>query len=91
MFRRLSVPVLGVVENMAGFACPHCGEMSRPFGTGGARQWAEEEGFACLAEVPLEEAVRESGDAGAPIVMADPEAAAAKAFTAAAARSCAGS
>lgn len=73
MFRRLSVPLLGVVENMSGYGCMHCGEMSYPFGRGLVREWGEAEGIPFLGEVPLDGFIRESGDAGAPVMVAEPE------------------
>jgi ATP-binding protein involved in chromosome partitioning len=80
MFRRVDVPVLGIVENMSFFLCPHCGERSEVFGHGGARQEAERLGLPFLGEVPLHLAIREAGDAGTPIVAADPESPQALAF-----------
>ncbi len=82
MFRKVEVPVLGLVENMSFFHCPHCGERSEIFGHGGARRTAEEMGMDFLGEVPLHIAVRETSDAGKPIVATQPESAEAKAFMA---------
>ena len=82
MFRRVDVPVLGIVENMSFFLCPHCGERSEVFGHGGARHEAERLGLPFLGEVPLHLAIREAGDAGTPIVAADPESPQALAFAA---------
>ncbi|MEQ8814576.1 MAG: Mrp/NBP35 family ATP-binding protein [Thalassobaculum sp.] len=82
MFRRVDVPVLGIVENMSYFLCPHCGERSEVFGHGGARQEAERLGVPFLGEVPLHLAIREAGDAGTPIVAAAPESPQATAFAA---------
>jgi ATP-binding protein involved in chromosome partitioning len=70
-FRQGSVPVLGLVENMAGYACPHCGEISDPFGTGGVERAAEELGLPFLGRVPLTLAVREASDAGRPPAIGD--------------------
>ncbi|MDA8001282.1 MAG: Mrp/NBP35 family ATP-binding protein [Alphaproteobacteria bacterium] len=70
MFRRLSVRVLGAVENMSGYVCGGCGELSYPFGSGGVREWSESEGVLFLGEVPLDGAVRESGDGGVSVVEA---------------------
>jgi len=64
MFRRVNIPILGVVENMSGFVCPHCGERAEIFGRGGARQRAEELCVPFLGEVPLNVQIRELGDAG---------------------------
>lgn len=73
MFRRVDVPVLGIVENMSYFTCPKCGERSEIFGHGGARDEAEKLGVEFLGEVPLEMEVRRRSDAGQPIVVSDPE------------------
>ena len=68
MFRRMNVPILGIVENMSAFACPHCGELSEIFGRGGAERLAKDEGLELFGRVPLEMAVRQGGDAGIPVV-----------------------
>lgn len=60
------VPIIGLVENMAGYACPHCGEVSDPFGCGGAEAAAGELGMAFLGRIPLQMAIREASDAGTP-------------------------
>jgi len=73
MFKRVSVPVLGVVENMSYFLCPHCGSRSDIFGHGGARHEAERLGVPFLGEVPLHMAIREKSDAGLPVVATDPD------------------
>ena len=86
MFEKVMVPVLGVVENMSSFACPHCGETTHLFGHGGARREAETLGVPFLGEVPLLLDIRETGDAGTPIVAAVPDSAAAKAYAAIAER-----
>jgi ATP-binding protein involved in chromosome partitioning len=70
MFRRVNVPVLGIVENMSTFVCPHCGMRSNIFGHGGARREAERLGVPFLGEVPLDIAIREKSDAGSPVVSA---------------------
>ncbi len=80
MFEKVGVRVLGVIENMSYFACPHCGETSTPFGHGGARAEAVKLGVPFLGEVPLLLDVREAGDAGKPIVLASPESAGARAL-----------
>lgn len=82
MFRRVDVPVLGIVENMSYFLCPHCGERSEIFGHGGARQEAERLGVPFLGEVPLHLSIRETSDAGAPIVASRPDGPQADAFKA---------
>src|SRR6202162_5205077 len=68
MFKRVNVPVLGVVENMSYFLCPQCGTRSDIFGHGGARHEAERLGVPFLGEVPLDIAIREKSDAGLPVV-----------------------
>jgi len=66
LFELGKVPIVGMVENMAGYACPHCGEISDPFGSGGAENAAAQMGMAFLGRVPLDLSVREAGDAGTP-------------------------
>jgi ATP-binding protein involved in chromosome partitioning len=66
LFNKMSVPVLGLIENMATYICPHCGEPSHPFGTGGAEAAASELGVPFLGRLPLSLAIREASDAGAP-------------------------
>jgi ATP-binding protein involved in chromosome partitioning len=66
LFGKVSVPVIGLVENMSGFTCPHCGERSDPFGSGGAEEAAEAMGIPFLGRIPLDLAVREASDAGTP-------------------------
>lgn len=73
MFRKVDVPVLGIVENMSYFVCPKCGEESEIFGRGGAREEAGKIGATFLGEVPLDMEVRERSDAGLPIVATKPE------------------
>ena len=68
MFRRMNVPILGTIENMSSFACPHCGEATEIFGRGGAARLADAEGLELLGRIPLELAVRQGGDAGIPAV-----------------------
>jgi ATP-binding protein involved in chromosome partitioning len=72
MFKRVEVPILGIVENMATFVCPHCGETSHIFGHGGARAEAQRLGVPFLGEVPLNMTIRETSDAGRPVVAIDP-------------------
>ena len=87
MFGQVSVPILGVVENMAWFSPPDLPERRYAlFGEGGGRRLAEEVGVPLLAEVPLEQAAREAGDAGLPVVLREPDGAVAKAFVALAGR-----
>ena len=66
LFEKAGVPIIGLVENMAGYACPHCGEVSDPFGRGGAEAAAREAGIAFLGRVPLDIAIRTASDAGQP-------------------------
>jgi ATP-binding protein involved in chromosome partitioning len=73
MFRRVNVPVLGIVENMSYFLCPHCGERSDIFGHGGARAEAQRLGVPFLGEVPLDMEIREKSDAGLPVVATVPD------------------
>jgi ATP-binding protein involved in chromosome partitioning len=73
MFKRVNVPVLGIVENMSYFLCPRCGTRSDIFGHGGARHEAERLGVPFLGEVPLHAAIREKSDAGLPVVATEPD------------------
>ena len=73
MFRKVDVPVLGVIENMSYFSCPHCGERSDIFSHGGARSEAEKLRLPFLGEVPLHMDIRARSDAGQPIVVSDPD------------------
>jgi ATP-binding protein involved in chromosome partitioning len=82
MFDKVKIPVLGIVENMSYFVCPHCGGRSDIFAHGGARHEAEKRGVPFLGEVPLDMAIRETSDNGTPIVAADPDGAHAQAFRA---------
>ena len=85
MFRKVGVPILGLIENMSFFCCPNCGHRSEIFGHGGGRTEASRLDVDFLGEVPLQAAVRISGDAGTPIVVAEPDSEAARAFVAIAA------
>ena len=80
MFRRVEVPILGIVENMATFVCPHCGVASHIFGHGGARKEAERLGVPFLGEVPLNMTIRETSDSGRPVVAIDPNGPQARAY-----------
>jgi ATP-binding protein involved in chromosome partitioning len=82
MFRRTHVPVLGMVENMSTFVCPHCGNETHIFGHGGARETAGKIECDFLGEVPLHLSIRETSDAGAPISATQPDSPQAKAFLA---------
>ena len=73
MFTKVNVPVLGIIENMSYFLCPHCGERSDIFSHGGARREAERLGTDFLGEVPLDLAIRETSDEGRPITVSQPE------------------
>jgi ATP-binding protein involved in chromosome partitioning len=73
MFTRVNVPVLGIVENMSYFSCPHCGTRSDIFGHGGARHEAEKLGVPFLGEVPLHMDIRATSDAGTPVVASEPK------------------
>ena len=86
MFAQVSTPVLGLVENMAGYVCPQCGTEDAVFGTGGGERLAERAGVPLLARIPLAPAIRDGGDRGCPIVLADPEHPASAAFRTLAAR-----
>jgi ATP-binding protein involved in chromosome partitioning len=66
LFRKMDVPVLGIVENMAGYLCPHCGEGSEPFGSGGAEAAAKQMDVSFLGRLPLSAALRAASDAGDP-------------------------
>lgn len=80
MFRQLNIPVLGVIENMSEFVCPHCQGRTEIFGHGGGQAMAVDLGITFLGAVPIDTRVREGGDEGRPIVTAAPESAAARAF-----------
>lgn len=86
MFQRVSVPVLGIVENMSYFECPHCGKPSSIFGAGGGERLAREVGLPLLAQIPLDPRIVEGGDTGRPLVVAEPGSGAAKALVALAER-----
>jgi ATP-binding protein involved in chromosome partitioning len=80
MFQRVNVPVLGIVENMSWFECPHCGKPSALFGSGGGERLASALALPLLGQVPLYPRVLEAGDQGQPIVVAEPASSAAKAL-----------
>jgi ATP-binding protein involved in chromosome partitioning len=73
MFKKVNVPVLGIVENMSYFQCPHCGTKSDIFGHGGARHEAERLGVPFLGEIPLHMAIRATSDSGTPVVESEPD------------------
>ena len=82
MFRKLEAPILGMVENMSAFICPHCGGEAHPFGHGGAQAEAARTGIPFLGEIPMDLAIRLAGDGGTPVVAAAPESKQAEAFVA---------
>jgi len=86
MFAQVATPVLGIVENMSGYVCPHCGTEDPIFGSGGAERLAERFAVPVLARIPLVPAVGEAGDRGRPLVAADPTHPVSRAFAELAAR-----
>lgn len=82
MFRKVNVPILGIVENMSTFICPKCGERSDIFGHGGAKDEAKRLGVPFLGEVPLHMDIRQTSDSGTPIVASSPDSEHAKAYIA---------
>jgi len=82
MFRKVEVPVLGIVENMSYFICPDCGSQHDIFGHGGAKKEAERIGVPFLGGIPLDMKIRETSDSGEPIVVSDPDGAHAEAYRA---------
>lgn len=81
MFRQVEVPVLGIIENMSYFICPHCGDKHAIFGHGGAEEEAERIGVPFLGGVPLHQDIRSNSDAGTPIIISDPEGEHAKTYS----------
>jgi ATP-binding protein involved in chromosome partitioning len=73
MFTKVNVPVLGIIENMSYFQCPHCGTRSDIFGHGGARHEADRLGVPFLGEIPLHMAIRATSDSGNPVVASEPD------------------
>jgi ATP-binding protein involved in chromosome partitioning len=86
MYKKLNIPTLGVIENMSYFVCPGCQKESDIFGTGGGEKMAEDLSVPFLGRIPLYQPIREGGDSGVPLMIAEPEAPAARAITAAAER-----
>ena len=80
MFRKVNIPVLGIIENMSYFVCPSCGETSDIFGTGGAKAEAERLGLPFLGGIPLDMDIRATSDAGTPIVAESPSSPHSKAY-----------
>lgn len=74
------IPIIGIIENMSGFVCPHCGEITNIFKTGGGESTANELNVQFLGRIPLEPGIVAAGDSGLPVVMNQPESASAKAF-----------
>ena len=81
MFRKVDVPILGIVENMSLFTCPHCGEKTDIFSHGGARRESDRLGTPFLGEIPIDPSIRIGGDSGVPIVVAQPDSPQALAFS----------
>lgn len=86
MFNKVAVPVIGIIENMSYFVCPHCGGRTDIFAHGGARHEAEKHGVPFLGEVPLDMTIREHSDSGRPVTAIDPDGEHAKAYRAIAAK-----
>jgi ATP-binding protein involved in chromosome partitioning len=80
MFQKVNVPVVGIIENMSTFVCPHCGEATDIFKRGGGKRTSDLLGCAFLGRIPLDPAIVEGGDAGKPIVVSQPEGAHAESF-----------
>ena len=80
MFQKVNVPLLGIIENMSYFVCGHCGERTEIFSHGGGERAAEKLGVSFLGRIPIDPAIRAGGDAGVPIVIADPTSPQAAAF-----------
>jgi ATP-binding protein involved in chromosome partitioning len=80
MFQQTKVPLLGIVENMSSYICPHCGGRDDIFGHGGAVRAAEALGVPFLGEIPLDAAIRKHSDSGVPVVLAEPDSASGRAF-----------
>lgn len=84
--KKLEIPTIGIVENMSGFVCPHCGGEIELFGTGGGKREAARQGVEFLGAIPIDPAMREAGDTGRPVVLADPTSAVSEVFDGIAAR-----
>ena len=80
MFKKVNVPVLGVVENMAMFVCPKCGHLEHIFGEGGAKRLSQTYGCEVLGQLPLQTSIREKADSGEPTVVGDPDSEAARIY-----------
>ena len=86
MYQKLSIPTLGIIENMSHFVCPNCQHEADIFGHGGAQTMAEQMNVPFLGRIPIYQPIREGGDTGNPLVLSEPDSPAAKAFMAAAER-----
>ncbi|AIZ56082.1 antiporter inner membrane protein [Candidatus Methanoplasma termitum] len=75
-----NIPIIGIVENMSGFICPHCGKLTEIFGSGGGEKAAESLDIQFLGRIPMEPGVARSGDSGMPVVISEPESRSAIAF-----------
>jgi ATP-binding protein involved in chromosome partitioning len=80
MFQRVNVPLLGIIENMSYFLCPHCNERTEIFSHGGGKKAAEKLAVPFLGEIPIDPAVREGGDNGTPILISHPDSAVSEAY-----------
>jgi len=80
MFRQLDIPLLGLIENMSYYVCPHCGEKEKIFGEGGGNVLSQKLGTKVLAQIPLEGRIRQCGDDGIPVVLSSPESESSQAF-----------
>jgi ATP-binding protein involved in chromosome partitioning len=80
MFTKLNAPIIGMVENMSYFLCPHCGTRHYVFGDGGAARAAEQHGIPLVGQIPLDPSAREASDRGVPLVLAKPKSDAARAL-----------
>ncbi len=80
MYKKLNIPPLGVIENMSYFACPNCNHEADIFGHGGGEEMAAELGVPFLGRIPIYQPIREGSDAGVPLIVAEPDSAAALAF-----------
>ncbi|MEX2449829.1 MAG: iron-sulfur cluster carrier protein ApbC [Rhodospirillales bacterium] len=89
MFRKVEVPVFGIIENMSYFLCPHCGERTDIFSSGGGKREADHMATDLLGQIPLDIVIRETSDGGEPIVASKPDSAHAKAYIAIAEKICA--
>jgi ATP-binding protein involved in chromosome partitioning len=89
MFEKVSVPVLGIIENMSTFSCPNCGHVEHIFGAGGGARLAAQHGVALLGQLPLDTRIREEADGGRPSVIAEPDSVRARGYIEAARRAAA--